>query len=326
MRKNGRRSDGTQRYHCRACRRYCDAGIRLPDEVFWNEYLHGKQTCRQLAQRYACSISTVQRRLGRQPDPEGSGCLPSKAVVLLDTTYFGRGFGVVLLKDAATNANLFAAPLKHETNAVYQSAINELEQWHCRVQAVVCDGRRGLFGAFGAIPVQMCQFHQIAIVRRYLTRNPKLLAARQLWLLTNALPRLKETHFSRALQRWQNRWEAFLNERTLTPKTKRSRYSHPRLRSAFLSLKRNLPWLFTCLRYPSLQIPNTTNALDGHFAELKTKIRNHNGLSKKRRQKLILYFLKPALISHFDHYAPILKTKCQYLIRLSNNKSHIRLM
>ena len=46
--------------------------------------------------------------------------------------------------------------------------------------AIVCDGRKKLFQLFPDIPVQMCQFHQVAIVRRYLTRKPKLQAAKEL--------------------------------------------------------------------------------------------------------------------------------------------------
>ena len=39
-------------------------------------------------------------------------------------------------------------------------------------------------------------------------------------------------------------------------------------------------------------IPNTTNALDGQFAVLKNKLRNHNGLSKERKMKFIDDFFK----------------------------------
>jgi hypothetical protein len=112
---------------------------------------------------------------------------------------------------------------------------------------------------------------------------------------------MKEANFSLALDRWHAKWRAFLDERTPAPKTTRSRHAHPRQRRAFLSLKRNLPWLFTCLRHPSLQIPTTTNLLDGHFADLKNKLRNHNGLSPKHRLNLVLCFLSPAIISHFAH-------------------------
>ncbi len=56
-----------------------------------------------------------------------------------------------------------------------------------------------------------------------------------------------------------------------------------------------------------LGIPNTTNAIDGHFADLKTKLRNHNGLTLKRKKKFIEGFLSklfqviisPALFIHY---------------------------
>ena len=39
-------------------------------------------------------------------------------------------------------------------------------------------------------------------------------------------------------------------------------------------------------------IPNTTNALDGQFADLKNKLSNHNGLAKERKIKFIDGFFK----------------------------------
>ena len=41
-----------------------------------------------------------------------------------------------------------------------------------------------------------------------------------------------------------------------------------------------------------LKMPNTTNAIDGHFSDLKNKLRNHNGLSEKRKKMFIDEFLK----------------------------------
>ena len=37
----------------------------------------------------------------------------------------------------------------------------------------------------------------------------------------------------------------------------------------------------------SLKILNTTNAIDGHFADLKNKLRNDNRLSDLRKKKFI---------------------------------------
>jgi len=38
---------------------------------------------------------------------------------------------------------------------------------------------------------------------------------------------------------------------------------------------------------PDIQIPNTNNGLEGQFTDLKSKLRNHNGLSKSNRKIFI---------------------------------------
>lgn len=49
---------------------------------------------------------------------------------------------------------------------------------------------------------------------------------------------------------------------------------------------------FNVINEMPLKIPNTTNAIDGHFADLKNKLRNHNGLSMARKKKFIDEFFK----------------------------------
>ncbi len=77
-----------------------------------------------------------------------------------------------------------------------------------------------------------------------------------------------------------------------TDENGRKRYVHRKLRSAYRSIKNNLPYLFTWYDNMHLKIPNTTNAIDGHFSDLKNKLRNHNGLSIERKKKYIDEFLK----------------------------------
>ena len=98
--------------------------------------------------------------------------------------------------------------------------------------------------------------------------------------------------FEGQLNQWHNKWKSFLNERTINTESGKSFYTHKKLRSAYRSMKSNLPWLFTWDVYSDLKIPNTTNAIDGHFADLKNKLRNHNGLSLTRKKKFKDGFLK----------------------------------
>lgn len=280
-----------QRYKCSLCGKQFLGGVRLNNSKIWEEYTTGKQTYSQLAQKYNCSIKTIQRRIDsfeiKKSNPKAR-----KVIVLMDTTYWGRNFGVMLFKDSITKENLLKYYVKHETNALYVQGIKELEQKGFSIVGIVCDGRKGLMQSFPCVPVQMCQFHQSAIIRRYLTKRPKLKAAQELMEVVDLMKQTDKESFIGALEQWFEKWEFFLNERTTNPLTKKSFYTHKRLRSAHRSLKNNLPWLFTWYDYYNLKIPNTTNAIDGHFADLKNKLRNHNGLSLKRKMKLIDGFLK----------------------------------
>ena len=220
--------------------------------------------------------------------------LPEKANIIMDTTYFGRSFGVMVLMDSISQQALSVDEVKYETNALYAAALNELREKGVEIQSIVCDGRKGLLQMFPEIPAQLCQFHQVKTVSRYLTRNPKTAAGKALWRLTLTLKDSGKTAFQGALQAWFEQHEGFLNERTVNEETGSSHYTHKTLRSAYLSLKRNLDYLFTFEAYPVLGMCNTTNLLDGRFADLKRKLGCHHGMKRENKIKFIKdYFAMP---------------------------------
>ena len=244
-----------------------------------------------MAIKHKCSKRTIQRKIDLH-----QVTLPQKTarevVVLMDATYWGRVFGVMLFKDNITKENLLKYYIKNETNSKYREGIKELKSRGYIIKAIVCDGRRGLIQSFENTPVQMCQFHQVSIVRRYITKNPRMPAAIELKQIAELMKQTDKESFEGALNEWYLKWESFLNERSVNEETGKSFFTHKRLRSAYRSLKTNLKWLFTWYDHMELNIPNTTNAIDGHFADLKTKLRNHNGLSIERKMKFIDEFLK----------------------------------
>lgn len=209
----------------------------------------------------------------------------------MDTTYFGRKMGVMVFKDSLSGQILHKLYVKQETNKLYLSGIEEITKRGIKIQALICDGRKGLFQLFDEIPMQMCNFHQVAIIRRYLTKKPKMQASKELWEHVLLLVHTDKESFVGGLAAWHKKWSAFLNERNIGIDGK-SRYVHKKLRSAYNSLKNNMPWLFTWYDNMDLKIPNTTNAIDGHFSDLKNKLRNHNGLSEVRKKRFIDEFLK----------------------------------
>jgi hypothetical protein len=54
--------------------------------------------------------------------------LAREVVVLMDTTYWGRNFGVMLFKDAITKENLLKYYVRNETNFLYKKGAKNLNQ------------------------------------------------------------------------------------------------------------------------------------------------------------------------------------------------------
>jgi hypothetical protein len=208
-------------------------------------------------------------------------------VIVGDATFFGRGYGFIVLRSPLLKKNLYHKFIQYESISEYAIARYELESKGFVISAIVLDGRPGVRKVFSDIPVQMCHFHQKAIVRRYLTNRPKLEAGIELKEIVSKLCKETKENFSKNLFDWYQKWEYFLKEKTVDLVTKRWHYTHRRIRSAIRSLKTNLPYLFTYLDYPELKIPNTTNSLDGSFTNLKDLVGVHRGFSKTLKRKII---------------------------------------
>ena len=138
----------------------------------------------------------------------------------------------------------------------------------------------------------MCQFHQVSIIKRYLTQKPELEASKELLSIVKMMTHIDKERFTNLFLTWEIKWADFLKERSFKQKTDKTHYTHKRLRSAYLSLKRNMKYLWTWYDNKQLGIPNTNNALEGVFTDLKTKLRNHNGLSKNHRKIFIDEYFK----------------------------------
>lgn len=250
-----------------------------------------RQTVRQLADRSGRSERWVRQQLDRS-QPRGFYLYPQPVVGIADVTFWSREYGVLVVRAADLRQNLCWLEVKTETAAGYREARAILEELGFTFQAIVLDGKRGVKEVFAGIPIQHCQFHQVQTVNHYLTRRPKLEAARELRAIALGLTDAAEADFTALLDQWHERWASFLGERTDDPATGRWAYTHRRIRSAYRSLRTNLPYLFTYQRYPELNIPNTTNSLDGCFGQLKKLLHGHNGLKQKRRWKLIQEILR----------------------------------
>lgn len=217
--------------------------------------------------------------------------VPRKTVIITDTTFWGRKYGVMVFR-IPEEANIWWQEVEKELMANYHYGRKILEGRGWTFIAAVVDGRRGLTNVFKGIPVQTCQFHQMKTVTKYLTRRPETLAGMDLRSIMLQLPQSNEKEFSQLLESWHKKYKTFINQKTTIIGCNRPYYTHKNVRSAYMSLKNNLPFLFTYQKYPELNIPNTTNSLDGMFTQLKAKLAIHRGLRRDRRYKMISEILR----------------------------------
>ena len=152
---------------------------------------------------------------------------------------------------------------------------------------------RGLAQALWPCPVQLCQFHQILTVRHYWIQEPELDASRDLLELVSNITKMDKESFLKAFMEWHEKYKDIMNEHMQDRRIKRKTppYMRPRLCSAYLSVKWNMPILWTIQDYPNLGLPNTNNGLEEIFSDIKSKLRVHNGIDRELRKKIIDEYL-----------------------------------
>ena len=121
------------------------------------------------------------------------------------------------------------------------------------------------------------------------TQAPDLEASKDLLDLANTITRTDKESFIGAFNDWYDKYQDILNERIHDKfiKKKTPPYMRPRLHSAYLSVKRNMPLLGTFYDRPETGLPNTNNALEELFSDQKSKIRIHSGICREHRKKFL---------------------------------------
>ena len=187
--------------------------------------------------------------------------------------------------DAWTGKVLWLKFIETETKTEYQEGLNFLIKNNYGILSVTIDGKIGIKQVFLSYPIQICQWHFQANLLRKTTLNPRTQLGQNLkYLATHFInQRWSKQQLQIMFEKLNNRYKDFLNE-----KNDKNQFSHRSIRSAMKTIKTNLNYIFTFQDYPHLNIPNTTNHLDGGInPKIKKLVYDHRGLSKPRRNKLI---------------------------------------
>jgi hypothetical protein len=127
----------------------------------------------------------------------------------------------------------------------------------------------------------------------WLTRNPKTIPGQQLKPLVQQLTKIETweqaNQWTKAILDWEQKWNAFLKQRTYFPGTGHWWYTHRSVRKVRVLVIHAIPDLFHYL--DDRLIPKTSNGLEGRFGSLKMHYRQHRGLSKERREAYLAWYL-----------------------------------
>lgn len=266
--------------------------IRPKNEILLNEFVRNEVKYRQIALTYQVSIQTVWKRINEIEFnvTYNDSIKPQKIILLMDTTYFWRKYGYMIFRawfpETNTWKNILRYKVPYETNDMYRKWYAFLkEQWR-EIVGIVCDWRQGLLWWFWIIPTQMCVRHMKEIMRRYLTKKPKLEQNKSLKVIADCIWEYSEEDINLALDVRHSE-----NKKWFFAKNMSWKYVHERTRKAYYSLKKKLSRCYIFVKYSELWIPNTNNSLESINAHLKTKIKIHRGLKEWIKETFINYYL-----------------------------------
>ncbi|MDX1921086.1 MAG: transposase [Candidatus Caenarcaniphilales bacterium] len=210
-----------------------------------------------------------------------------KISLVFDACHFKREFCLLLFRSESRNVHYDFQD--SEKIIYYEEALREINRRY-EFSSFTIDGRRGVIklleNLFPGVPVQLCQFHLVKNVLKYTTKRPKTECGKELKKLILELKTSSGEQFTAKYNSLKKRYEEFLKE-----KNESKEYVHKSLRSAFNSIKTQLPYLFTFQKFPHLKIEKTTNSCDGYFSHLKAKVNIHRGISSRRKIQLIIKLL-----------------------------------
>lgn len=195
----------------------------------------------------------------------------------------------MIFLDSITGTVVWHKFIRSETKAEYQAGLDYLLKQGFVINSVTIDGRKGIAGVFKAYPLQVCQFHLQSGILRRTTQNPQTRPGKILKRIANLFiqKRWCRHYFEKSILGFLKKYHHFLNERN-----DNNQYIHRSLRSALFGIKLALPNLFKFELYPALNIPNTTNNIDGGInPKLKDLVRRHRGMKIERRNKLLINLL-----------------------------------
>jgi transposase-like protein len=295
--------NGKQRFKCKNCSllfTYTNSGVSKKNrEVWFREWIVGKQTFEQIANKSGYSERTVKRYFYEYLDryPVWQINRSERVNLLLDGTYFPNKLCLVLYRENNVKATLLYRISDGEWEEEIKEDLENLQSLGIVIESITCDGLRNILRSIKKSSpdtiIQRCLAHIQREALIWLTKNPKSKAGIELREIVKTLHSIETKdqwgYWVVNLINWYEEHKLFVNEKTYNLETHRYWYTHKSVRKAFIHIKRALPDMFQYLE--NSKIPKTTNGLESFFGHLKQNISIHRGLSKEHYKSYIKWYL-----------------------------------
>ena len=251
-------------------------------------------TFKQLAKQSGHSVSTIRRIVDywlSQEPPLGDSAFKGCANAIADGTFIDKRRGLFAVMDAVQHTLVHGAYNISEGPRDLRMFFHLLAQKGLSLKYATVDGNPSLSLAlqlqWPKIVLQRCLVHiqrqGLQWCRRY-PKRPDAKALRPLFIkVTNINTAEERDLFLQQLSAWEQKYGASVAS---APERGKVFSDIKRARSMLLTA---LPKMFHYLENPA--IAKSTNALEGYYARLKQRYRQHRGLSPRKRDAYFRWYM-----------------------------------
>lgn len=297
MRRNGNSRHGTQRWLCRRCGRSFGwknpLNKHLRQRVWFERWIIEGYTLRQLATHSGHSLSTLRRIIEywlQHPPPRPLE-LSAHRYLIFDGTFLEQRRGVFVAMDAERFAVIYGTPDSSEGPSDLTKFCCALAEHALTPTSATIDGNphlvRVLRVLWPHIVIQRCLVHIQRQGLSWCRQFPKRTDAKHLrtiFLQVMSIHTASDRNrFLSQVGTWERRYGARI------ARSKEMGWVFSDLKRARSMLLAALPDMFRYLDDP--YIAKSTNALEGYFARLKQKYRQHRGLARRHRDAYFRWYL-----------------------------------
>ena len=261
--------------------------------IWFKRWIVEGYTIKQLAAQSGHSMSSIRRIIEywllHLPDNKGE--FSEHYYLLFDGTFLERRKGIYVVMDAQTFSVVYGQYDISEGPTDLKKFCLSLNDHGLRPKSATIDGNPHLMKVlhlfYPTIIIQRCLVHIQRQGLMWCRRQPKRTDAqrlRNLFLRVMAINTVAvRDRFLADVSQWEQRYGCRIAS---SPETGWVFSDLKRARSMLLAA---LPDMFHYLDNPS--IPTSTNALEGYFARLKQRYRQHRGLARHHRQAYFSWYI-----------------------------------